>query len=194
MVLTKAEVRAEALAKRDAVPAAARQAFADRLAALGPRLVLDYAPPNPTLVVALFDAIGSEPDLRACCAALAAAGVPTALPSTGARGASLTFRAWQPGDATVAGPFGIREPASHAELLDPDVLFVPLAAFDRRGHRIGSGGGYYDRTLAELRARKRVRAIGIAYSAQEVLFLPSEPHDQPLDLVVTERDILLCEA
>ena len=74
------------------------------------------------------------------------------------------------------------------------MLFVPLAAFDRRGHRIGYGKGHYDRSLASLRARKRIRAVGVGFSVQEVLFIPSEPHDEPLDLVVTERDILLCDS
>ncbi len=74
----------------------------------------------------------------------------------------------------------------------PDLLFVPLAAFDRRGHRIGYGAGFYDRTLAALRAEKEVAAIGLAYAAQEVLFVPADDHDEPLDMVVTEKDVIVC--
>ena len=69
---------------------------------------------------------------------------------------------------------------------------VPLAAFDRRGHRIGYGAGFYDRTLAFLRAEKEVAAIGLAYAAQEVLFVPADDHDEPLDMVVTEKDVIVC--
>ncbi len=193
MALSKAELRAEALAKRDATPDEVRASFSARLAALGPRLVLDYAPPSDSLIVSLFAAIGSEPDLRPLLTALTDAGVPTALPVIGKPGTPLQFRLWSPGQPLEPGKLGIDEPRATAKTVDPDVLFVPLAAFDRRGHRIGYGKGYFDATLAALRRRKTIRAIGVGYSVQEVLFVPSEPHDEPLDLVVTERDILLCE-
>ena len=188
----KTDVRTAALTRRDAVPESERGRFAARLAAIGPRLVVDFAPPNATLVVALFSAIGSEPDLMPLAGALAAAGVVTALPVTGRRGEPLVFRRWAPGDATVLGRMNIAEPALDAAVTHPDMLFVPLAAFDRRGHRIGYGAGHYDRSLAALRATKPVRAIGVAFSVQEVLFVPDEEHDQPLDLVVTDRETLLC--
>ena len=194
MMSSKAEVRARALAYRDAVAVDVRQGFAARLAALGPDLVSDHGRARDRLAVALFHPIGSEPDLRPLLAALVAAGVLTALPVTPAPGLPLSFRAWRPGHPTVAGPFGLREPGPEAAALDPDVLFVPLAAFDRRGARIGYGKGYYDRTLAILRSRKPVRAIGVAYAVQEVASIAAEPHDQPLDLVVTERATLPCEA
>ena len=76
--------------------------------------------------------------------------------------------------------------------IQPDVLFIPLAAFDRRGYRLGYGAGNVDRTLSILRGLKRIRAIGVGYTVQEEPSLPIEPHDEPLDLVVTDRDILLC--
>ena len=194
MLFTKADVRADALAKRAALPETVRTAFSARLAAVGPRIIHDYAPANGTLVVSLFSAIGSEPDLMPLAAALAEAGVPTALPVTGRPGEPLVFRRWTIGDPLAGGRMGIGEPPPGAPAVEPDVLFVPLAAFDRRGHRIGYGAGHYDRSLASLRAAKTVRAIGIAYAVQEVLFIPAEPHDQPLDLVLTERETLLCEA
>ncbi len=193
MVRSKGEVRAEALAERDAVAPDVRAGFAQRLASLGPRLAVEFAPDGATLVVALFSAMKGEPDTAPLLGALAAARVPTALPVAGAPATPLAFRLWRPGDPLRPGRFGTREPAPGAPAVDPDVLFVPLAAFDRRGHRIGYGKGYYDRTLQNLRARKPVRAIGVAFSVQEVLFVGNEAHDEPLDLVVTERDVLLCD-
>jgi 5-formyltetrahydrofolate cyclo-ligase len=193
MAFTKAELRAAALAKRAAVPDAAHSAFAARLATLGPRLVHDYAPQNGTLVVSLYSAVRSEPDLLPLMRALQAAGVPTALPITGKPGEPLIFRLWSDGDPLIAGRLGIGEPAPDAPTVDPDVLFIPLAVFDRRGHRIGYGAGHYDRTLAALKAKKSICTIGVAYAAQEVLFVPSEAHDEPLDLIVTERETLLCK-
>ena len=92
----------------------------------------------------------------------------------------------------VPGKMDIPEPPADAERVVPDLLFVPLAAFDRRGHRIGYGAGFYDRTLAALRAEKDVAAIGLAYAAQEVLFVPDDDHDEPLDMVVTEKDVIVC--
>jgi 5-formyltetrahydrofolate cyclo-ligase len=193
MAFTKAELRAASLAKRAAVPETARDAFAGRLAAIGPRLVHDYAPGNATLVVSLYSAIGSEPDLLPLMRALRFAGVPTALPVTGRPGEKLVFRLWAEGDPLIPGRLGIGEPPPEAPAVDPDVLFVPLAVFDRRGHRIGYGAGHYDRTLAALKARKSICTIGVAYADQEVLFVPSEAHDEPLDLIVTERETLLCK-
>lgn len=192
-MMAKAEVRHAALARRAAVSAVERAAFAGRLGAMGPRLVADYAPPNATLIVALFQPIGTEPDPGPLAEALALAGVPLALPVAGPRGEALVFRRWSPGEPTLVGRYGIPEPVASAAAVDPDVLFVPLAAFDRRGHRIGTGAGYYDRTLSALRARKRIKAIGLAFAVQEELFIPSEDHDEPLDLVLTDRETLICE-
>lgn len=194
MSSTKAELRRGALTRRDAIGALERANFAARLAAVGPRLVLEAAPTGDQLVVALYSAIRSEPDLRLLSGALQAAGVPTALPVALGNSIPLVFRGWAPGDRLGAGPLGIAEPIETAPVMEPDVLFVPLAAFDRRGHRIGYGAGNYDRTLADLRTRKRIRAIGVAFATQEELFIPSEAHDQPVDLIVTERDVLICAA
>ncbi len=88
----------------------------------------------------------------------------------------------------------IREPLEEAPVLDPDLLFVPLACFDRRGHRIGYGAGFYDRTLARLRAMKPVRAAAVAYGVCEIAAVPYESHDQTLDAVVTEQETILFKA
>lgn len=190
---TKQDIRKSALGRRDAVDPETRARFAARLAELAPRLLLDAAPAGETLVVALFFPIGSEPDTLPAAQALQAAGVPLALPVDTSPGNPLTYRAWTPGDLLASGPLGISEPLEDAERLDPDVLFVPMAAFDRRGHRVGYGAGNVDRTLATLRARKPIRAIGVAYAAQEELFIPDAPHDETLDVVVTEREIIVCQ-
>ncbi len=118
---------------------------------------------------------------------LLALGRPIALPVTGPRGTALTFRLWQPGDALTAGPFGLSEPAGSPA--EPDVLLVPLLAYDARGNRLGYGGGYYDRTIAATGAL----AIGAAYAGQEVAAVPVGPDDRPLAGVVTEAGLRLFE-
>ena len=187
-------MRAKSLAKRAEVPSEVRQAFAQRLAAVGPGLVRNEAQPFADPVVSLYWPINDEADAMPLADVLSRAGIQTALPITIARGQPLHFRAWRPGDPHVSGPWGFGHPTADAPLVEPDVLFVPLAAFDRRGARLGYGAGYYDATLESLRRRKPVRAIGVAFACQETLFLPTEPHDQPLDMVLTERDLILCDA
>ncbi len=98
----------------------------------------------------------------------------------------LHFRAWRDGDPLVVHPFGMHEPPESAVRVTPDVLLIPLLAFDARGTRLGYGGGFYDRTLASLATK---RAIGIAYAGQEVAELPCHDHDHPLDSVVTEKGV-----
>ena len=118
------------------------------------------------------------------------AGFATALPVVVGRGSHLLFRLWRPGEPTVLGPMGIPEPLEAAPAVEPDLLFVPLACFDRRGHRIGYGAGYYDRTLERLRATKTIRAVGVAYGVCEVAAVPYEAHDQTLDAIVTEQETI----
>ena len=181
-------MRAGSLAKRAAIGPDARAAFARRLARLGP----DLARGHGATSASAFWPLADEIDTRPLIAALHEAGFAVALPVTGRMGTALAFRRWTPQTVMVSGKMGIQEPPADAETLEPDLLFVPLAAFDRRGHRIGYGAGFYDRTLADLRARKEITAVGLAYADQEVLFIPSEDHDQPLDFVVTEKDTIVC--
>lgn len=188
--MSKAQLRQEALARRQSVPPNVAAAFRARLAAAG----WEWVAARPQPVVSLYWPSGSEADPLGLLTLLADRGVATALPITVSRGAPLDFRLWRPGDPKVIGQMRIPEPAPHLARCQPDVLFVPLAAFDRRGHRIGYGAGHYDRTLAALRAEKPVLAIGVAYATQEVDAAPAEPHDQPLDIIITELETIDCRA
>ena len=100
----------------------------------------------------------------------------------------LKFREWSPGCVLVAGEFGAPIPAEGA-WVEPAVLIVPMLAFDARGYRLGYGGGFYDRTLELLRAKRPTLAVGFAYAAQEVDEVPIDSFDQPLDAVVTEEGV-----
>ena len=139
-------------------------------------------------VVALYDPIRTEIDPRPGVAG-AVGRLLLAMPVIVGPGQPLRFRTWTPDAQMASGPFGVAVPAVGA-WCDPTVLIVPLLAFDARGYRLGYGGGYYDRTLARLRAGGgRVRAIGFGYAAQQVERLPVEPTDQPLDAMVTETGL-----
>ncbi|WP_439155685.1 5-formyltetrahydrofolate cyclo-ligase [Yoonia sp.] len=119
----------------------------------------------------------------------AAAHGPVGVPVIMGKGQPLQFRLWEPGCAMVAGQFGAQIP-ENGDWMQPEIVIVPLVAFDRRGGRLGYGGGFYDRTLELLRSRRPTLAIGFAYAAQEDSALPLEPTDQPLDLIVTEQGVI----
>ncbi len=186
----KTILRSEALARRRASKGVDPETFAAHLAAAGSELVAELRPGIVSAYFALRDEGSTLPLLET----LADAGVLTALPITGPRGTPLVFRLWRPGDMLVDGKMGISEPSPASPEVAPDLLFVPLAAFDRTGHRIGYGAGYYDRTLAGLRARKKVWAVGVAYASQETAKIPHEDHDQRLDFVLTEEALIDCRS
>ena len=145
---------------------------------------------TPTNIIAGYMPIGSEIDCRPLLNRIDAAGVPLALPVVIAPDAPLVFRRWLPGDPVVTGSFGISEPAAVAPEVLPQVLLVPMLAFDRQGHRLGYGGGYYDRTLKALRAASDragdIVAIGVAFAGQLRDKVPVAETDQPLDWILTE--------
>jgi 5-formyltetrahydrofolate cyclo-ligase len=116
----------------------------------------------------------------------------TCLPIVIAAEQPLVFRAWAPGDPLVPGAWDIPVPVDTAPEVVPDVLLVPMLAFDRKGFRLGYGGGFYDRTLEKLRELKKVVAIGVAYHAQMVDEVPVGIHDAPLDYVMTEQESFAC--
>jgi len=141
-------------------------------------------PPAPGAAIAGFWPLRDEIDIRPLLLALIGRGHPVLLPETPPRGHPLTFRRWRPGTPMVSERFGTCRPdAPHGV---PDLLLVPLLAFDRRCNRLGYGGGYYDRTIAALPG---VRTIGCAYAAQRVDDVPVLPHDAPLDAVATETGV-----
>jgi 5-formyltetrahydrofolate cyclo-ligase len=180
----KSALRRQALARRRDVDPATRAALSGRLAAVG----LEWARRWRPRIVAAFSPIRDEPDCRPLIAALQAHGFATALPVASGRSAPLAFRLWRAGEPLLRGALGAPEPGAAAPLVDPDLLFAPLAAFDRRGHRIGYGAGFYDHALRRLRASGPIRAVGVAYSVSEIAAAPDEPHDQRLDFILTERE------
>jgi 5-formyltetrahydrofolate cyclo-ligase len=183
--ITKARLRADALARREALPAAQRLAAAEAIAAR------DFpVPVAPGMIVSGFSPMKSEINPIPLMRKLSDAGAQLALPVIVGRGKPLIMRAWTFGDPFKAGQWGIREPVAEAPEVAPDVLIVPLAAFDRHGHRIGFGAGYYDMTINALRAKKKVTAIGIAFAAQEIPRVPATERDARLDLVLTEREVI----
>ncbi len=119
----------------------------------------------------------------------AAAYGPVGMPVIQAAATPLEFREWTPDCAMIDGAFGAQIP-EFGEWIEPEIVIVPLVAFDRRGGRLGYGGGFYDRTLERLRARRATLAIGFAFAGQEQATLPLEETDQPLDLIVTEAGII----
>jgi 5-formyltetrahydrofolate cyclo-ligase len=178
---SKGDLRTAALARRDALSDEQRAAASEAIAKRG--LPIDI---KPGAIVAGYSPIRSELDPAPLMKNLAAQGVQLALPAITARGKSLIFRAWSANDRLMLGSLGIPEPSPAAAELVPDILLVPLAAFDRAGHRIGYGAGHYDVTLAHLRKAKATIAIGVAFTVQEIKAVPMQPHDVALDYVLTE--------
>ena len=147
---------------------------------------LGFLPPlQPDAVVSAFAPMADELRIWPLLRRLSADGIRLALPVMQGKGNPLLFRAWAPGDAMDSGVWGIAEPKADKPALDPDVLLMPLLAFDRQGWRLGYGGGFYDRTLQGLRARKPVIAVGLGYDELEVDAVPRLDYDQRLDWVLT---------
>src|ERR1700676_451262 len=180
----KADLRAAALAAREALSPEQRAAAAAAVAGRG----LPF-PISRGAVVSRYSPIRSEIDPIPLMRMLAAQGAQLALPSITARGQSLAFRAWSANDRLLLGPLVIPEPSPAAAEIIPDIMLVPLAAFDRAGHRIGYGAGHYDYTLAHLRKSKHIIAVGLAFAAQEIKAIPALQHDVALDYVLTETRV-----
>ena len=143
-------------------------------------------------VVAGYWPIRTEVSPLPLMANLVREGLTTSLPVTPEPGGRLTFREWKEGGALVEGPYGTSEPSPEAAIVTPGILLVPLLAFDAGCQRLGYGGGFYDRTIASLRAHNPgTRAVGLAYGEQLVDQLPVEPHDEPLDAVLTPDRLFL---
>jgi 5-formyltetrahydrofolate cyclo-ligase len=148
--------------------------------------------PPPNSVVSGFAPLPDELRIWPLLRHLAGEGFRLALPVMQGKGLPLLFRAWKQGDGMDKGVWDILEPKADKPELEPDMLLVPLLAFDRRGWRLGYGGGFYDRTLGTLRARKPVVAVGLGYDQQQVDAVPHLPYDQRLDWVLTPSGPIRC--
>lgn len=167
----------------------AAQAAPGAAEAVRERLLAGLSLPAGACVSAYWP-MRDELDPRPLLLALSARGHPLCLPVVVGKAMPLTFRAWRPGDPLVGARFGTQVPQDSAVEAVPEVLLVPLLAFDRSGYRLGYGGGFYDRTLAALRVERQVLAVGLAYAGQEAPEVPHEPTDRRLDALVTERELL----
>lgn len=155
-----------------------------------------YAPAlelSPKSLIAAYLPMGSEIDVRPLMAALGEQGHNLCLPVCLELDAPVIFRHYAPGDELAADAMGIDAPIDDAQTVQPDVVLLPLLGFDASGMRLGRGGGYYDRTLASLRARRDIIACGVAFHMQMVDKCPSAPHDQALDAVMTENGVIRFE-
>ena len=182
----KKELRAASLERRKSAFELHGSEASRRIAAHG----LDFLGAAPGAIVSGFAAVRDEINPAPLMRKLADAGAKLALPAIAGRGKPLIMRAWIFGEPLAFGQWGIREPVPEAPQVAPDILIVPLAAFDRAGHRIGYGAGYYDMTMNALRAKKKITAIGIAFAAQEIQSIPATERDARLDLVLTEREVI----
>lgn len=144
-------------------------------------------PVQGPVVVAGFWPMAEELDVRPLMTELAEQGCRLALPAVVGKGQPLAFRAWSFGDPLEPGVFGTLHPSPKSELVEPDALIVPLLAVDEEGWRLGYGGGFYDRTLVRLRAKKSITAVGVAFDFQLVPNVPHGPDDQPLDWLLTDK-------
>jgi 5-formyltetrahydrofolate cyclo-ligase len=179
----KRTLRSAMLAWRSGLEEAERRAAADGLLATLRR----EKPIATPATVSGFWPIKEEIDIRPLMVELLNQGCQLALPVVQGKGLPLLFRAWRLGDPLEAGVFGTLQPSAKREVVEPDALIVPLLACDEEGWRLGYGGGFYDRTLAGLRAKKAVTAVGVGFNDQLVPEVPHGPSDQRLDWLLTDK-------
>ena len=182
----KADLRKHCYAERIAIHGDDAEAAARTVA----ERVLESIDIKPGLVISAYWPLAGELDPRPALLAAIKLGATGVLPRTSGTDRPLDFHVWQPGDPLIEGLFKVMEPDPGSPKTAPNILLVPLLAFDRERRRLGHGKGYYDRTLARLRdADPTVRAIGIAFAAQEVDAVPVDAFDQTLDMVITEKTV-----
>jgi 5-formyltetrahydrofolate cyclo-ligase len=173
----KTSLRRQMRARRGAFDSSAGERAAEQLPS---KLMAGHG------VVGGYQPRGGEIDPGPLLRRFAAAGASLALPVAISRDAPLIYRAWARGDPLEPDVFGIPAPTSSAPAVTPGLIIVPVVAFDRGGHRLGQGGGSFDRTIEALRAAGEVLVIGLAFAGQEAQTAPHEAHDQPLDAILTE--------
>ena len=184
----KASLRAEAAGLRRKIWLTSGEIARRDLAARGVRLI---ASKQCAAAIGGYAAIRDELDPLPLLLALHERGLRICLPSTHP-GPALIFREWTPGSPLQRGKYGIQEPGESQPELIPELLLVPLLAFDRKGNRLGYGAGYYDAVLRNLRARGPVFAIGAGFDEQEFAEIPREPQDEPLDAILTPSRVIVC--
>jgi len=177
----KIRLRAYSKSKRALLSASATSAaenlaekFMEALTIIGDGSIAGYWP------------ISNEFDVKPLLQKLLCAGITVSLPAVIPNQKRLVFQGWSENMQLVKGPYGTLQPVGSSGLITPDILMIPLLAFDSAGGRLGYGSGYYDRTLAELRKEKEVTAVGIAYAGQEINEVPTSSSDQTLDWIITE--------
>lgn len=184
-IAEKARLRGERLAARDALTQAERQEKSQALTAHGASAI----PFASGAIISGFMPIRSEADIRPLMEALRTKGGRLVLPVVLDR-ETIVFRAFDADTTLVKTGFGTTGPGADADVLDPDILLVPLSVFDAHGQRIGYGAGHYDRAIARLHGKGRSPVlIGVAFDCQEVPLVPAEPHDVPLDAILTESGL-----
>lgn len=185
----KRALRTSMTAWRDTITSEQRAETAAALAWAG----LTFARPMPAgAVVSGFSSLANELDCMPLLHRLAGEGCRIALPIVVGKAKPLEFRAWAPGDEMDAGVWGIAQPRKDKPVLHPEVLLMPLLAVDRAGWRLGYGGGFYDRTLADLRRERAILTIGLAYDEQVIDAVPHLDYDEPLDWVLTPSGAYRC--
>lgn len=186
--IDKNNIRIQLLAKRERLDPSAAQAAVEAMEAL---LLTVIAP--DAAILAGYRPIRLEMDVTQAMASCAARGMRLCLPVIEAQDKPLYFRRWHMEDMLEKGRYGIEVPPATASAAKPDVVLVPLVAFDRQGNRLGYGAGYYDRTIQALRQQQKpIQVIGVGYSFQEVKDIPVEPNDEKLDMIVTEKEVIYC--
>lgn len=183
LIESKRALRTAMLARRQGLGAGERRVAAVALVESF-RLDPPFAIPS---IVSAFWPIKDEIDIRPLMAFLHKNGCRLALPVVHGRGQRLSFRAWSPGEPLESGVFGTLQPSAGCETLEPEALLVPLLACDAEGWRLGYGGGFYDRTLEDLRKRRPVAAVGVGFDLQLVPDVPHGADDQRLDWLLTDR-------
>ena len=183
LIEQKRELRRVMIERRAALGESERLAAAQGLLAM----FREEKPLASARVVTGFWPIKEEIDIRPLMQELAGTGCQLALPVVQGKGEPLLFRAWSPGEALEPGVFGTLQPTTGRPSMEPDALIVPLLACDVEGWRLGYGGGFYDRTLAGLRRRRKVVAVGVAFNVQLVAEVPHGPDDQRLDWLLTDK-------
>lgn len=177
----KAALRREMMASRDALGPTERKLSALGIATVG----LPEGIADKPCIVSSYWAIGAELDMTALGRRLGAEGHQVCLPCIQGKAEPMLFRLWKHGDQMRERKWGIMEPVDAASAVDPDIMLVPLLAWDANGYRLGYGGGYYDRTIQALRRRKPVVVVGVAYDEQKVDAVPRLDYDERLDWMLT---------